>query len=268
MHIHVLSSGSEGNSALVRAGQLNVLVDAGLDRHSMELRLLAAGLGPQAIEHVLVTHGHLDHARSAGFVARRERATLHAAEAMLVHPWARRAKRCAALAIGRDSALTSQRDGPLCAHTDELRLRAVVIPHDCDPTVAFRFEHEGRVAVILTDMGRPDADVARELAGAHVLVLEFNYDPDLMRTSVYPASLQRRIAGDRGHLSNGQGARMLELLASENLHTLVLAHISKKTNRPEIALEVAHATLERLGIHGRVRVIAARQDAAMESLAV
>lgn len=262
MHIQVLSSGSEGNSTLVRAGDVAALVDAGLGREAMLARLEAARLGPGAIQHVLVTHGHLDHARSAGLVAKRERATLHAADSMLAHPWARRAKTCAALAIGREAPLAARTGG------DEMRVRSVTIPHDCDPTVAFRFEHEGRVAAILTDIGRPDAEVARELGSAHVLVLEFNYDPGMMASGPYPAVLQRRIAGGRGHMSNAQGAEMLELLASENLHTLILAHISQKTNRPDIALETAHRTLDRLGIAQRVRVVAAPQHEALPNLPV
>ncbi len=262
VHLQVLSSGSEGNSALVRAGDLSVLVDAGLTREAMDARLASAGLASGAIEHVLVTHGHLDHARSAGMIARRERATLHAAATALSHPWARRSKRLAALPIGSALHLASERG------EGEIVVRPVPLPHDCDPTVAFRIEHGGRVAVVVTDLGRPDADVARRLAGAHVLVLEFNYDPGLMRAGPYPAALQRRITGGQGHLSNDQGARMLELLASENLHTLVIAHVSKKTNEPRIAEATATSTLERLGLANRVRVLLARQDAALESLAV
>ncbi len=262
MHIQVLSSGSEGNSTLIRAGEVTALIDAGLGREAMLQRLESARLGPEAIGHVLVTHGHLDHSRSAGLVARRDRATLHVAESQLTHPWARRAKKLAALAIGGEFTLRAK------LGTDEARVRVVPIPHDCDPTVAFRIEKDGRVAAILTDIGRPDADVARDLAGAHVLVLEFNYDPGMMASGPYPAVLQKRIAGGRGHLSNAQSAEMLERLASENLHTLVLAHISQKTNRPDIALEMAHATLDRLGIASQVRVIAAPQHEALPSLAV
>ncbi len=276
MHIQVLSSGSEGNSTLIRAGEVTVLVDAGLGREAMLKRLESARLGPGAIGHVLVTHGHLDHSRSAGLVARRDRATLHAADSQLMHPWARRAKNCAALAIGSEFRLAAKplvsagfgSAGSGSVEADEASVRAVPIPHDCDPTVAFRFEREGRVAAILTDIGRPDPDVARQLAGAHVLVLEFNYDPDMMARGPSPLVLQRRIAGGRGHLSNAQAGEMLERLASENLHTLVLAHISQKTNRPDIALETAHATLERLGIANRVRVIAAPQHEALPSLEV
>jgi phosphoribosyl 1,2-cyclic phosphodiesterase len=262
VRIQVLSSGSEGNSTLVRAGELAALVDAGLGREAMQARLETARLAPKAVRHVLVTHAHLDHARSAGLVAKQHQATLHASDAMLHLSWARRAKRCAALPVGGTAALEGERGD------ERLSVRCVPIPHDCDPTLAFRLEHEGRVAAILTDRGRPARDVAKQLAGAHVLVLEFNHDPELMRRGPYPPQLQRRITGDGGHLSNAQGGQMLEWLASEHLHTLVLAHLSTKTNRPELALEAAHAALERLGLLGRVRVVVARQDEPLECLAV
>jgi phosphoribosyl 1,2-cyclic phosphodiesterase len=262
VRIQVLSSGSEGNSTLVRAGETTLLVDAGLGREAMDERLATAGLPPRGIAHVLVTHGHLDHARSAGYVARSQHATLHCAETMMTHASAKRAKRLSTIRVDHEFELA--REGT----TDAVRVLPAMIPHDCDPTVAYRLEHEGRVAVILTDMGCVDDDVARKLAGAHVLVLEFNHDPVLMETSPYPAVLRRRILGNRGHLSNAQGAAMLERLASENLHTLVLAHLSQKTNTRELALEAANTTLARLGLTSRVRVIVAEQHEALESLAV
>jgi phosphoribosyl 1,2-cyclic phosphodiesterase len=262
VRLQVLSSGSEGNSALVRAGETTLMVDAGLARVAMDERLDAAQLPPAGIAHVLVTHGHLDHARSAGYVARREHATLHCAETMMTHASAKRAKRLSTIRVNHEFELAAP------GSTDIVRALPALIPHDCDPTVAYRLEHEGRVAVILTDMGCVDDDVARRLAGAHVLVLEFNHDPLLMETSPYPAVLRKRILGNRGHLSNAQGALMLERLASDNLHTLILAHLSQKTNTRELALEAAQTTLARLGLTSRVRLIVAEQHVALESIAV
>ena len=238
------------------------MVDAGLARVAMDERLDAAQLPPAGIAHVLVTHGHLDHARSAGYVARREHATLHCAETMMTHASAKRAKRLSTIRVNHEFDLAAE------GTSDSVRVLPALIPHDCDPTVAYRLEHEGRVAVILTDMGCVDDDVARRLAGAHVLVLEFNHDPVMMETSPYPAVLRKRILGNRGHLSNAQGAAMLERLASENLHTLVLAHLSQKTNTRALALEAATSTLERLGLSSKVRVIVAEQHAALESMTV
>ena len=123
----------------------------------------------------------------------------------------------------------------------------------------FEVEHEDRVAVVLTDMGHPRREVADALSGAHVLVLEFNHDVEGLANGPYPPVLQNRIGGDRGHLSNEQAARMLEWLAGPELHTLVLAHLSKKTNTAERAEETARRTLDRLGL-GHVEVHVASQD--------
>ncbi len=261
MHLQVLASGSEGNSTLIRAGETSLLVDAGLSKVDMQARLEEARLPVGGLDHVVVTHGHLDHARSSGAIARRDRATLHCAESMMRHASARRSPRLATITIDRPFTVESRRGG------DTVQLTPVGLPHDCDPTVAYKVEHDGRAAVILTDMGAPNDAVAERLAGAHVLVLEFNYDPELMRVGPYPAVLQRRITGSRGHLSNEQAGCMLERLAGPELHTLVLAHLSLKTNRPELALEVAHATLARLGL-GHVRVLVASQHENGPSLAV
>lgn len=263
MHLQVLSSGSGGNSALFRAGEGRVLVDAGLTLAELEARLELAGVPPptgerSTLDHVLVTHGHLDHARSAGGIARKHRAVVHGSEAMLQAPSLRRAKRQAALRIGADAVLDEQLG---------LRVSNVALPHDAHPTVAFRLEHDGRVAVILTDMGRPDEYVARALRGAHVLVLEFNHDRDMLEQGPYPMALKRRVGGDAGHLSNAQAAQMLRWLAGPELHTLVLAHLSLHNNRPELALEAARTTLEALGL-GHVRVLVASQHEIGENLAV
>jgi phosphoribosyl 1,2-cyclic phosphodiesterase len=265
VHCQILSSGSEGNSALVRAGDVTLLVDAGLAVREQRARMQAAGLGRHAVDHVLVTHGHLDHARSSGAVARREEATLHCAERIMKNRAVRRAPRLSAITIGRTLELRPR--GRDAGSAEPVRVLPVLLPHDCDPTVAFRMEHAGRVAVVITDIGHPDEHVARALAGAHLLVLEFNHELGLMAESPYPPALQRRITGRQGHLSNEEAARMLERLAGPELHTLVLAHLSQRTNRPELALAAAHATLERLGL-AHVRVLVARQDEVGESLAV
>jgi len=251
VHLQVLSSGSGGNSTLVRAGASTLLVDAGLGPRGMSERLEQAGTSVRALEHVAVTHGHLDHAHSAGVLSKRSGAVVHCVEALMNQPALARATRFSTLPVGGTRELAPG-----------LALSSVALPHDAHPTLAFKIEHSDergkRRAVVLTDMGRPEREVARALAGAHVLVLEFNHDRRLLDEGPYSAALKARVRGDRGHLSNEQAATMLEWLAGPELHTLVLAHLSETNNRPALAEEHARATLERLGL-AHVRVLVASQ---------
>lgn len=240
MHLQVLSSGSEGNSTLIRCGDLTVLVDAGLTMRALSERIEAARIAPSQIDHVVLTHAHLDHARSAGILGKRHDALVHCPEAMMQNRSVARAPRLSTLPIG--GAFELEVPG-----TEEaLLIETIPLPHDCDPTVALRLTHGGRTAIICTDCGHPRHDLAPLLQGANVLVLEFNYQPELMATSPYPPKLRRRISGDQGHLSNAQAQTLLAELVGPDLHTLILAHLSKKTNEPELALSAAKETLEEL----------------------
>lgn len=259
MRLIVLSSGSKGNSCLLRIGEGGILVDAGLGPRAMRDRWEHLQLGPRALEHVLVTHGHLDHSRSAGALAKRQNATLHCAPAMTTHRALARAPRYSELRAGGEQELTCQ--------MGVVRVRSALLPHDCDPTLGFRLEFEGRRAVVLTDLGKPDAQVARHLADAHVLLLEFNYDEEMLAGGPYPEALKKRVSGNRGHLSNRQAQEQLGLMISPSLHTLVLGHLSEKNNTPELAVRAAKEKLARLG-RTDVQVITAKQDVALASIQV
>ena len=261
MHIQILGSGSEGNALIVRADDLTVMIDAGLGVRVLSERFESAHVAPRQVDHLLVTHGHLDHARNAGSIAKRQRATLHCSEKIMKHRSICRAPELVSLRIGKDCEIEPQKGRGSALY------RPVLLPHDCDPTVAFLMRQGQHTAAVLTDMGRPDREVARQLAGAHLLLLEFNYDEEMMRNGPYPPVLRQRITGGRGHLSNTEAGEMLQLLAGPQLHTLVLAHISQKNNKPELALAAAHATLKKIGRED-VRVIVASQHEVSENLEV
>ncbi len=261
MHLQILGSGSGGNSALVRAGETHLLLDAGLPIDVELERLERARVALSRIDHIALSHGHLDHARAAGGLARRTWARLACSEHLMSRPSLRHARRFTALPLTRTLELSGGNG------RDPVALLAVPIPHDAHPTVAFRVEHAGRALVLITDMGQPDWVAARALRGAHLLMLEFNHDREMLANGPYAFSLKRRIAGPRGHLSNQQAARMLELLAGPELHTLVLAHLSQTNNTPDLARETAEHVLARLGLCS-VRVLIAEQDAVGPNLEV
>jgi phosphoribosyl 1,2-cyclic phosphodiesterase len=253
VRLQVLASGSGGNATLVRAGELALLIDAGLELDDLERRLAEARMPPHLLDAIALTHGHLDHARSAGLLARKAKARVFCTTAMMSNASVRAAPAFHALAVDGEVRVAARR-----GH-DAALLRAVRLPHDADPTVALRVEHGGRVACVCTDMGAPDPTAAAALRGAHVLVLEFNHDPEMLARGPYSDSLKKRVGGPRGHLSNAQAAQVLRAAAGPELHTLVLAHLSRVNNRPELATASAREALRALG-RDDVRVLVADQD--------
>jgi phosphoribosyl 1,2-cyclic phosphodiesterase len=260
MHVQVLGSGSGGNATLVRAGELAVLVDAGLALDELERRLAAAELPPHRLDAILLTHGHLDHARSAGLLSKKCGARVYCSAGMMSNASVRQAQSLAVLPVGRTLAI------PARVGRDALAVHTIALPHDADPTLALRLEHAGRVAAVCTDMGSPDASAARALR-AHVLVLEFNHDRELLEHGPYSAALKRRVGGARGHLSNAEAVIVLEHALAPELHTLVLAHLSRTNNRPELALTAAREALAQAG-RSDVRLVLAEQDRVGPRLAV
>ena len=261
MRLQVLGSGSRGNSALLWADETVILIDAGLPIRTLTDRIAATGIGFKAIDHILISHGHLDHSRSAGILAKRHGATLHCAAQIQEHPSVKRAPLKQDLPINGSTTLEPRRGSA------PVKLTTVKIPHDCEPTVAFRLEHGGRSLSFLSDMGEPRDDAGRALANPELLVLESNYDEDMLREGPYPDALKRRVRGAGGHLSNDQMATMLTRLAGPDLHTVVLAHLSAKNNRPELALEAARRALAQLG-RSDIKVLAASQDDPLEAIQV
>jgi phosphoribosyl 1,2-cyclic phosphodiesterase len=251
VRLRILSSGSGGNAALLRAGGTTILVDAGLGPRELRTRLAGAGVGAFGLDHVLLSHAHLDHARSAGKIARDFRAVLHAPESLLRHRSCVLAKQMATMPVNGEFSLDVVGEAPLS-------VRTVQVPHDCDPTVGFRFEHRGRVLVYVTDLGEARDELVHACRDPHVLVVESNPDVELLIRGAYPAELKRRVLGPRGHLSNDQAADLVGALAGPRLHTLVLAHLSEKNNTHEHALATAHRGLARLG-RSDVQVVVALQ---------
>ena len=261
MKLRVLASGSRGNAALVWAAGKVVLVDAGLPVTAMTERLVEARLGLRAIDHVLVTHGHLDHSRTAGIIAKRHGASLHAPAEILEHRSLARAPQKEAIPIGVPFELGAE------PGAEPIRLHGVPVPHDCHPTLALRLEHGGRALGVLTDCGEPAEAPARALGEVDVLMLEANHDADLLRSGPYPEALKARVQGPGGHLSNDQMAVMLRRLVCPRLHTVVLIHLSETNNRQDLALATARSTLGQLGRED-VRVVCAEQHRALETLEV
>ena len=243
MRIVVLACGSAGNASLFEAEGTSVLIDAGIAPRTLEARLAAADARlPDAI---VITHAHQDHVGHALRLARRLKIPIHVSEATARTPTLH----------GREEITIFSAREPFAI--GKLTIAPTPLPHDA-AQVALVVEGGGRRAAIVTDLGEVPPGLRSHLARCDVVLIESNHDLEMLQSGAYPAFLKRRIGSARGHLSNAQAHALLRTLPVET-HTVVLMHLSKSNNHPEIALESAQDALS----GRRVRLLAATQDASL-----
>lgn len=229
---HILGSSSSGNSALLVTPHARVLIDAGFSGRRLDAALRAVGESLDRIDAVFFTHEHGDHAAGLAALARKPSIRLYANRAT-----ARDLKS----ALSCDANWHIFENGEDFAFRD-LRVHPFCVPHDAADPVAFRFTlHENtlfetRLAWV-TDLGHAPELVRRHIAEVDLLVLESNYDPDLLERSDRPASLKQRIRGRHGHLSNPDAAALLASLDNPRLRHVFLGHLSKECNRVDLVRE-------------------------------
>jgi phosphoribosyl 1,2-cyclic phosphodiesterase len=247
MRVAVLGSGSRGNAILIRSGDMAMLVDAGFGVRTLARRARAGDVDLRRLDAVVLTHEHGDHARGAAATALRAACPLYASPGTL-------------------AALGSRLDGvsarPLASHTatpiGSLVVESCRTSHDAAEPLALAVTvlQSGQRVGIAYDLGRPTAQVRYLLRASTALVLEANHDDVLLRTGPYPARVCQRIAGPGGHLSNREAAQLAAELHHPGLQTVVLAHLSDRCNRPELALAVVRRALAGRGYRGRLLVAA------------
>lgn len=234
MRLIVLASGSSGNCALVESGGRAVLLDAGISARETQRRIAAAGAADARIEAILLTHEHVDHVRGARVLARRlgvpvmgTAGTLQAA--------------AGALADVPELVTIGRRDQFQMAG---MRIGSFATAHDASEPCGYVFEsRRGNRVGVATDTGVVTPEIAEALAGCHALGLESNHDERMLETGPYPPFLKRRIAGDRGHLSNSAAATALGSLTWKGLAHVYALHLSEQNNTPERARTALARTL-------------------------
>lgn len=230
MRFAFLGSGSEGNSLLVESREgtttTRILLDCGFGIRETARRLERLGVTPDQLDAVLVTHEHGDHVGSAYAFAARHGLTVHTSHGT----W---------LATGHLRGANAA-DVRVCAadhvfSIGGLQVLPYTVPHDAREPLQFVLSNGDARLGVLTDIGMETPYVTARLSGVDALVLECNHDRELLRNSVYPASLKRRIGGDFGHLANEVAASILAQVVHGGLNRVVAAHLSKQNNTVELA---------------------------------
>lgn len=225
MDVAVLGSGSGGNATLIRGGGACVLVDAGLSAKQMELRMATFGISPADLDGILLTHEHVDHSAGLRVFLSKWKIPVYCNTAT------------ARSLPYRDPSMDMRffQTGAFFAIKD-LRVKSFSVPHDASDPVGFRLEEGHSSFGVLTDLGyatRLVFDALREVRG---LLIETNYDEALLQNDTKrPWSVKQRIASRHGHLSNTAAAQVVAQLEAPALEALVLCHLSRDCNTPDLA---------------------------------
>ena len=238
MRLTVFASGSTGNCALVRGGGRSVLLDAGISARRICAALQAEGADPAGLDGILITHEHADHVSGLNVLLKRFPLPVFAPG---IAADALRRTLPGACAYIR----TVEPGRPLSFGC--MTVTAFPTPHDAAQSVGYRIEADGAVLTAATDTGCVTDDMLRYFSGADAALIEANHDVSMLLAGPYPAYLKKRILSDRGHLSNAECTFLAAVLARRGTRTIVLGHLSRQNNIPDLARRTVCRGLEGTG---------------------
>lgn len=237
MRFIVLGSGSGGNAAVVEAGGVRLLVDAGLSAKQLVDRMKASGIDPAGLHGVLLTHEHGDHIRGLRVLMK----------SLSVPVYATPATSLVVRDGGVDTATWKIFESGAAFQVAGLSIQSFAVPHDAVEPVGFVFRHGERSLGLLSDTGHVTRLISERLRGVQSLFVEANYDDALLESDTKrPWSTKQRISSRHGHLSNAQTAALVAELAPAGLRRVVLGHLSRDCNHPEKAISTLRAEVPEL----------------------
>ena len=224
-----LYSGSSGNSSLVQNNNTNILIDAGESAKKIENALSSINVLPNSISAILVTHEHIDHIKSIGTLSKKYNIPIYATE----KTW----KAMPSQLDKIDKKMQRFFSPSTKFYINDIEIYPFSIPHDAADPCGFNIISSGKKISIATDLGHITPDLINNISDSSFVLLESNYDPEILRYSKYPYMLKHRISGDYGHLSNIDAGKVISTLNKNNekLERVMLGHLSKENNFPELA---------------------------------
>ena len=231
MRLCSIASGSSGNCIYVGSDATHLLVDVGISGKKIESGLNSLGLGGNDLDGILITHEHSDHISGLGVLARKYEIPIYATRGTITA--IRRTKNLGNLdddlfrEIKEDSKFTIK----------DLTVNPMRISHDAAQPAAYRFSYGSQKVAVCTDLGIYNDYTVECLKGMDALLIEAHHDVNMLQVGPYPYYLKQRILGDRGHLSNENSGRLLSRILHDRLQAIVLGHLSKENNLPELAYE-------------------------------
>lgn len=252
LHFSPLFSGSSGNSVYVTDGSTKLLIDAGMSCARIASELRDIGADPKDISAILITHEHSDHIKGAGIFARKYGTPIYATEGT----WRAMDDKLGDIPTGNRCILEPGTD----FFVGGMNVQPFSTPHDAADSVGYVIaSSSGARFGLATDIGCVRGGWLDAVSGCAAVLLESNYDPGMLQAGRYPYELKRRIMSRKGHLSNDDAAEAALSLITSGTRQLVLGHLSKENNFPELAYRCCASALERDGA-GDISLYVANRD--------
>jgi len=235
----MLGSGSAGNAALLATDHCRLLVDGGLSARQLAVRLELCAVKPEQLDGVLLTHEHGDHVCGLEELCRKFHVPIYC------NSLTAEAVRCGSLGQHRNWRIfRTGSEFSIC----DITVQTFTVPHDAVEPVGYAF-HAGRCGLgFITDLGYATKMLVERLREVHTLVIETNHDEKLLQACQFrPWPVKQRIMSRHGHLSNAAAATVIEQLLPGKIERVVLGHLSRDCNSPELARGAVQALLVRAG---------------------
>ncbi len=225
-----LYSGSSGNSLFVESENTKILVDAGMSCKKIEDALSQIDVDPSSINAIIITHEHSDHIKGLSTICKKFNIPVFATKETFDAMKEQTNK------LSKDNTHFFKVSEKFAIN--DLEIQPFSIPHDAVNPCGFNISCVDHKISIATDIGHMTNEIIKNLEGSEFILLESNYDTEVLKCCSYPFKLKTRIAGNTGHLSNTIAGKTISyLLKNSNLHTAMLGHLSKESNFPELAYQ-------------------------------
>ena len=238
-----IGSGSSGNCYFIGTDGYGILFDAGISVRAVRKALKDNGIGIEQIMAVFITHDHTDHVKSVGGLVEKCNIPVYATE--LVHKGIDQ-NRYVAEKLSANSRRLIVKDAP--TQIRDFAVTPFEIPHDSSDNVGYLIEFGAHKFVLATDAGHISETMINYIRMANHLIIEANYDKDMLIAGKYPPFLKQRIMNGTGHLSNLETAEFLAANFDSRLKNIWLCHLSKDNNNPELAYKTVETAMAQSGI--------------------
>jgi phosphoribosyl 1,2-cyclic phosphodiesterase len=247
LYICSLNSGSNANCYYIGNNNEAVLVDAGLSCRETEKRMKLSGLSMSTVKALFVSHEHSDHITGIPALSKKYQLPVYITSATF-----KNAK------IPVEPVLIKNFKADLAISIGNLLITPFSKSHDADDPHSFMISSDGINIGVITDIGHACKQVIKYFKQCDVAFLEANYCADMLEKGNYPYHLKKRISSNRGHLSNDQALDLFNQYRSDKLSLLILSHLSKNNNSPELVEKIfsAHAGHTKIIVASRYRASA------------